>query len=354
MNNNLNKKYGFSLAEALITLLIVCLITLASVPVLTKKHRRNLQSQSQSQSHGSYTCFIDSDGKYHYRQETNGVEETDVLQTNYCEFTPPADGRDFAITVVGAGGGGGDGENEWANYGGGSGGYNTTAVDLKKTDLVSVTIGRGGSSKRTFKDESGKTIINKATRGGNSQIIAHSAALSAIGGYGNSAGSFSSCFYENNDGCPGKPNGNNSRFDSLTCPSYSDVDPYKSMMPNNLQPRPGCGGFIYYFLSGLSGVAIKQLEGAGSDGFAAISSQNVHCGKGGGRGIVSMMSINKLSNKKIQLKIGKGGAGSLNKDTPAESGGFTKFGALVIADGGRSAEGGSGGRGADGIIFVKW
>lgn len=28
---------GFSLAEALITLLVVCLITLASIPILTKK-----------------------------------------------------------------------------------------------------------------------------------------------------------------------------------------------------------------------------------------------------------------------------------------------------------------------------
>ncbi|DAB23255.1 TPA: hypothetical protein CPT85_05170, partial [Candidatus Gastranaerophilales bacterium HUM_21] len=30
---------GFSLAEALITLLVVCVITIASVPVITKKHR---------------------------------------------------------------------------------------------------------------------------------------------------------------------------------------------------------------------------------------------------------------------------------------------------------------------------
>ena len=42
------KTKAFSMAEALITLLIVCIIVLASVPVITKK-RRNMDN-----SHGKY------------------------------------------------------------------------------------------------------------------------------------------------------------------------------------------------------------------------------------------------------------------------------------------------------------
>ena len=46
-----SKRFGFSLAEALITLLIVCLITLASIPVLTKKKRG-----MSNTGHGTYMC----------------------------------------------------------------------------------------------------------------------------------------------------------------------------------------------------------------------------------------------------------------------------------------------------------
>ena len=47
---------GFSLAEALITLLIVCVITIASVPVITKKHRAKLNLP-----HGVYACYWNGD-----------------------------------------------------------------------------------------------------------------------------------------------------------------------------------------------------------------------------------------------------------------------------------------------------
>ena len=35
-----NKKFGFTLAEALMALLVISLITIASIPVITKKKRR--------------------------------------------------------------------------------------------------------------------------------------------------------------------------------------------------------------------------------------------------------------------------------------------------------------------------
>ena len=48
---------GFSLAEALMALLVVSLITIATIPVITKK-KRSLENIP----HGQWTCEIDEDG----------------------------------------------------------------------------------------------------------------------------------------------------------------------------------------------------------------------------------------------------------------------------------------------------
>ena len=81
--------FGFSLAEALITLLVVCIITIASVPVITKKHR----AQS-SVPHGSYACYWNGDAlvaKYtENKQVKDGKIVFDEEEGRYgCEFEPP-------------------------------------------------------------------------------------------------------------------------------------------------------------------------------------------------------------------------------------------------------------------------
>ncbi len=104
----LTKKFGFSLAEALITLLIVCLITLASIPVLTKK-RRNLSADS---THGKWICTRNSEGQTVYWSDSassgdpNNPDTWDKTGQNYCKFVPPMNARNFAVTIAGAGGGG--------------------------------------------------------------------------------------------------------------------------------------------------------------------------------------------------------------------------------------------------------
>ena len=109
-NKFVNKKDGFSLAEALITLLIVCLIVLASVPVLTKKRRT-----MTSQSHGSFACYWVHEGdnsrlvgKYYINGVTSdGSITADTGENrNGCVFNPPANAKNFVVTVVGGGGGG--------------------------------------------------------------------------------------------------------------------------------------------------------------------------------------------------------------------------------------------------------
>lgn len=95
---------GFSLAEALITLLIVCIITLASVPVITKKHR-------QKTDHGKWMCTLNSQGQHVVWAKGAQGSESDpdtwaASGTNYCKFNVPASARNFAITISAAGGGG--------------------------------------------------------------------------------------------------------------------------------------------------------------------------------------------------------------------------------------------------------
>lgn len=95
---------GFSLAEALITLLIVCIITLASVPVITKK-KRNLEQMS----HGEWTCEINEEGKHASWSEDS---PSPVVNDGYCDFVPPPRAKSFIIKAVGGGGGGGAGFSE--------------------------------------------------------------------------------------------------------------------------------------------------------------------------------------------------------------------------------------------------
>ena len=140
----LTKKFGFSLAEALITLLIVCLITLASIPVLTKK-RRNLSADS---THGKWICTRNSEGQTVYWSDSassgdpNNPDTWDKTGQNYCKFVPPMNARNFAVTIAGAGGGGASAtklEKSWTS---------DFAVEYTGKYRM-VAIGAGGSAGKT-------------------------------------------------------------------------------------------------------------------------------------------------------------------------------------------------------------
>lgn len=228
MENGIKKNQrfcAFSLAEALITLLIVCLITLASVPVLTKRHRNKMLSvnKESTNEHGKYLCYL-KNGVYNYHSEINGETKDGTLKTDYCEFEPPKDARDYTIMVIGGGGGGGasyvvddlktftssgsykipeDGEYHFMLIGGGggtsdynslsgmswkayepqaySGGVIIKQLKFKKGDNLDIKIGKGGFPITTKYPILPENIV-QGTAGGASVLKVGNTTYTATGG----------------------------------------------------------------------------------------------------------------------------------------------------------------------------
>ena len=107
------KMPAFSLAEAMITLLIVCLITLASIPVLTKKKRSTTDG-----AHGTWMCAYKTDGTLAHWSTSDPQGDTKDPDTwkDGCNFVPPVNVSTYNITAIGAGGSGADGKSELVKW----------------------------------------------------------------------------------------------------------------------------------------------------------------------------------------------------------------------------------------------
>ena len=157
-----SKKPAFSLAEALITLLIVCLITLASIPVLTKK-RRDLSDGSK----GMWICTRNSSGNYVYWNKSNPVGDKDnpdtwqLTNTDSCIFTPPVRQGRFSITMIGGGGGGGDAESIYLEKATVTNGQTTSFSPGEDGHYLVEVVGGGGGRGDTV----GSSEINGAASG---------------------------------------------------------------------------------------------------------------------------------------------------------------------------------------------
>ncbi len=105
--NSLNSVFrAFTLAEALVALLVITIIIAASLPTITKKKR-----SIDRVTHGAYACYWQNGqliGRYLIDQKTAvGKTYYDNTEGRYgCEFTPPAGAKNFVVTTVGGGGGG--------------------------------------------------------------------------------------------------------------------------------------------------------------------------------------------------------------------------------------------------------
>ena len=85
------------------------MVTLASVPIITKKKRTD---KTRAQQHGVFACYWDKDGNIIGRYLINdAIAEAETIEDKKegrmaCKFNPPAGAKNFVVTLVGGGGGG--------------------------------------------------------------------------------------------------------------------------------------------------------------------------------------------------------------------------------------------------------
>ena len=277
-------KSGFSLAEALITLLIVCLITLASIPILTKK-RRNLDEGQR----GMWICSRNSAGQYVYWDKNNPVGQKDNpdswVTTNKCVFTPPAGADRFSLTVIGGGGGGGSASSTHLDKGtamyGNTGSFSPTEDGYYYVEVVGGGGGRGATV--------GSSEINGAASGAGGSGAGVFGYLYLLKGTtysmkGGAAGSRGESHYHS--GCN---RGSNSR-------------------------TPGSNGGDSYFKADNGGndkvTKIEVAGGRGGDSTSYNADNHAVGGSGGGAGWI--ISSNRLSNSKniVEISGSKGASGA--------------------------------------------
>lgn len=153
---NQKKHKAFSLAEALITLLVICIVVMASVPVITKKRKK-----MENVNRNSFACYWKGNtivGKYNLNgkvSDAQTVTETgpDGTSRTGCRFDPPTNAKNFVVTVVGGGGGGAAGKGRAESFvisGGTQSGNFTVPVDGLYKILA---IGSGGAGGHTSSEQ---------------------------------------------------------------------------------------------------------------------------------------------------------------------------------------------------------
>lgn len=391
-------KSAFSLAEALITLLIVCIITLASIPVITKKHRDKLNGNDKL-STGKYFCYLDANGKHNFVSDIDGVETNGTSENDYCEFTPPVNAKDFVVIVSGGGGGGGlgynyldrqmfqssdtytipedgtydllvvggggagkTGDND-GEYSGGSGGWELKTAELKQGDVLSIKVGEGGKlgSCTEFEKPVLKTSVESVVQnlGGGGPLH-----WDEVPVYKLSYKKEKKCFGSTNGGTTSittdsvqvlASGGYANNTGEIICFEWDTFDACggspkgrdggfldgtvapsvpKKYLPDNMKPIPGSGAATIGLFN--DDAVAKILNGNGADGIAIVASNDNYCGEGGSAGDVSTVGIYTLKNEQIRIKIGKGGKGATDKDNPATNGEVSSFGNLIKAMGGKA------------------
>lgn len=339
----IRKLAGFSLAEALMALLVVSLITVATVPVVTKKKRDVSQG-----THGEWVCYMS--GSSHVTQITKDGK-TSTSTGSDCTFVPPGGAKNFSVKVVGGGGGGAAGSRpEPKTY------YNSTSFKPEKNgDYIVAVIGGGGGggqvrcgtqartggtggwdiqevalrSDRTCYITIGSASKGRSENGGDTLFSCNGYDVRATGGHGGDSRDTdaSDCDWKGwNDGQGGSPNGQ----------SYIQTDNrYMENIINNTRLQRyipstayGRGGHI--------GDESGRACGTGSKGAASVTRINTTGGGAGSPGASVIKTYPKLNV--IKVRLGAGGAGGTGNGASGGTGGNTTFGSLITAMGGNPGE----------------
>lgn len=134
---NLDKKLAFTIAEALISMLILSIFIALSMKIFTKKHTKPVYNAT----HGYVMCYRDiATGKVYRKHEAAAPVKQD---NDYCEFKPASVANYFVLYAVGGGGGGAAASIDGKNYGGAPGEFITIFV-TNIADNIKMYPGKGG------------------------------------------------------------------------------------------------------------------------------------------------------------------------------------------------------------------
>lgn len=337
---------GFSLSEMLITLTIIAILAVGSVPVLTKK-----KPKKDVINHGSYICYRTTDGTYHWERTENN-NKTSGTSYGSCTFTTPtAKIKSYSVKLIGGGGGGAagtlpkpkmiynsgsvkvdeDGEYTVAliagggsggtqacggiSRAGGSGGYIAEDVMLYKNNTYYVTVGRASTSIHS--------------PGGSSTFSGDGYNITATGGIAGESrvkkefiGIKIDCKWNGSSGAGGSPNGVAGSRTGASCGKTGLAGQISNERINNLTNNSsgyyGRGGAPCY---------------VGSPGVASISKVSLGSGGAGRPGEAIVKTFTALPAQ-VSITLGMGGSGGSYNGASGYTGGASRFGNLLTANGG--------------------
>ena len=143
MKKTLNKKYGFSLFEAVVVMGIVAIFVAAATNVFTKKHK---QVQEKT-PHGRFECYYSGD-QLVQQLFTENMSQQKQNVSDHCTFKPVKNAPYYVVNLVGGGGAGSS-----SQYGGGAGEYRSFFVTTIEKELQ-ITPGKAGTSSGDSGEES--------------------------------------------------------------------------------------------------------------------------------------------------------------------------------------------------------
>ena len=360
-----NKTKAFSLAEALITLLIVSMITIAAVPVFTKK-------RAEKENHGKWMCTLDKQTGDHIQWITGATGDATnpknwTVTGDSCSFTPPPLARNFNITAVGGGGGGAGAQSEGKTWtsdfsvqspgiykfiavggggqggkepncngragGGGSGGIGYVEYELDE-DFVKVvmTKGLGGNSGGgNYGGNKGTASTITAVKNNDDEITI----INAGGGEGGNAryrANFGIGCASKSD-CNGGAQGTISGVPGLKtstglkggnccdttycggCMSFTTAKTLNNFIGKSIfktKTNDGQSGRCSIYQVGIGGDAEttrSSFQRYGRDGYVAASTQIFKSGEGGKAAQAVEKFVPSFKERKIKVTIGAGGLG---------------------------------------------
>ena len=97
MVKRMNKKSGFSLAEALISMLVVSVFFMATSKIITTKPKKEIEQSK----HGYFECYVEDNVMKQKRSDGSfGATPVTVASGHPCRFTPPNGVAFFVIYAL--------------------------------------------------------------------------------------------------------------------------------------------------------------------------------------------------------------------------------------------------------------